>query len=73
MRQATVLLSNFPTEGVQQLPKDMGLGLASIKDRATKTEIEHLIRTMNKDTERGYLVAHSHVFRTLTQFTHWPT
>ena len=32
--------------------------------------IEHLIRTINKDTERGYLV-HSHVLRILTQFTHW--
>ena len=65
LRQATCLLSNFPTEGVQRPSKEMGLGLPSVRDRATQMEIEHLINTMNKDTERGYL-AHSHTLRILT-------
>jgi len=34
--------------------------------------IEHLINTMNKDTERGFL-AHSHTLRILTKFNYWPT
>jgi hypothetical protein len=34
--------------------------------------IDHLINTMNTDTERGYL-AHSHTLRILTQFNYWPT
>jgi hypothetical protein len=36
MRQAIGLLPNFPTGGVQRLQKEMGLGLPSIKDRATQ-------------------------------------
>jgi hypothetical protein len=34
--------------------------------------IEHLINTMNKDTERGFL-AYSLTLHILTQFNHWPT
>ena len=34
--------------------------------------VEHLVTTMNKDTERGYL-AHANSLRLLTQFGHWPT
>ncbi len=65
MRQAKGLLPNFPTEGVQRPPKDLGLGLPSIRDRATQMGIEHLINTMNKDTERGFL-AHYYTHRILT-------
>jgi hypothetical protein len=72
MRQATCLLSNFPTEGVQRSSKKMGLGLPSIKDIATQMGIEHLVRTINKDTERGYL-AHSHALRIFARFKHWTT
>jgi len=64
-RQANGLLSNFPTEGVQRPPKETGLGLPSIRDRATQMGIEHLINTMNTDTERGFL-AHTHTLRILT-------
>ena len=53
LRQATGLLSNFPTEGVQRPPKEMGLGLPSVRDKANQMGIEHIINTMNKDTERG--------------------
>ncbi len=35
MRQAIGLLPKFPTEGVQRPLKEMGLGLHSIRDRAT--------------------------------------
>jgi hypothetical protein len=50
----------------------MGLGLPSVRDRATQMEIEHLINSMNKDTERGYLT-HSHTLCNLTLFNHSPT
>ena len=69
LRQATGLLSNFPTEGVQRPPKEMGLGLPAIRDKATQIGLEHLVNAMNKDTERGFL-AHSHTLRILTQFNH---
>jgi hypothetical protein len=72
LRQATGLLSSFPTEGVQRSLKEMGLILPSARDRATQMGIEHLINTMNKNTERGFL-ANSHTLRILTQFNHWPT
>ena len=39
MRQAVGLLPNFPTEGVQRPLKKMGLGLPSIRDRATQMGI----------------------------------
>jgi hypothetical protein len=72
LRQATCLLPNFPTEGVQRPPKEMGMGLPSMRDRATQMRIEHLIHAMNKDTEWRFL-AHSHTLRILAQFNHWPT
>jgi hypothetical protein len=72
MRQAIGLLPNFPIEGVQRPPKELGLGLPSIKERATKMGVEHHVTTMNKDTEREY-PAHAHSLRLLTQFGHWPT
>ena len=69
MFQAMGLIPNFPTEGVQKPLKEMGVGIPSIRDRATNMGMEHLVRTMNKDTDRGYLV-HSHTLRFLTQFGH---
>ena len=68
-RQAADLLSKFPTEGVYKPPKEMGLGLSSIRDRATQMGIEPLFCNLNKDIERGYL-AHSHALRILTHFNH---
>ncbi len=35
LRLATGLLHNIPTEGVQRPTKEMGLGLPSVRDRAT--------------------------------------
>ena len=67
LRLATGILHNFPTEGVQRPTKEMGLGLPSIRDKATQMGIEHLLNNMNKDTERGFLT-YSHTHRLLTQF-----
>ena len=72
MRQAICLLPIFPIEGVQRPTKEMGLGLPAVRDKATQMGIEHLIHTMNKDTERGFL-ANSHTLRILKQFNPWPT
>ena len=69
MRQATGLLPNFPSEGVQKPLKEAGLGLPPIRDRATQMGIEHLTRVMNKDSERGF-TAHAHAHRLITQFNH---
>ncbi len=52
MRQALGLLPNFPTEGVQRPLKETDLSLSLMIDRATKIGIEHLIRDINKVTER---------------------
>ena len=71
MRQAIGLLPNFPSEGVQRPLKEAGLGLPPMRDRTTQMGMEHLIRIMNKDTERGF-TAHAHVHRLLSQFNHWP-
>jgi len=65
MSRVIGLLPNFPIEGVQRPLKEMGIGLASIRDRATQMGMEHLVRTMNKDTDMGYL-AHVHNLRLLT-------
>jgi len=72
MRQAIGLLPNFPTEGVQGPFEEADLGLAPIKNRATHMGIEHLIRTMNKNTERGF-TTHTHFHRIISQLNHWPT
>ena len=72
MRQAIGLFPNFSTEGVQRPLKEMGLGLPSIRDRAAQMGVEHLVRTMNKDTDKGYL-AHARTLRLQTQLGHWPT
>jgi hypothetical protein len=62
MRHALGLLPNFYIERVQRPLKEMGLGVSSMRDRATHMGIEHLARAMNKDTERGF-TAHAHVHR----------
>jgi len=67
--QAIGLLPNFLSEGVQRPLKEAGLGLPPMRDRATQIGIEHLTRTMNKDTERGF-TTHAHVHRLLSQFNH---
>ena len=59
-------------EEVHRLPKEMGLGLPSVRDGPTQMGIEHLINNTNKDMERGYF-AHSHALRILIQSNHWPT
>ncbi len=69
MRQAIGLLPNFPTEGVQRPLEELGLGLPSTRERATQMGVEHLVTTMNTDTERGYL-ADAHTLRLLNQFGH---
>ncbi len=70
-RQAIGLLPNFFTEGAQRPLKEAGLGLSPMRDKATQIGIEHLIRVMNKDKERG-LTAHAHAHHLISQFNHWP-
>ncbi len=71
MKQAIGFLPNFPSGGVQKPLKEAGLDLPPMRDRAAQMGIEHLIRVMNTNTERGF-TAHAHVHRLLTQFNHWP-
>jgi hypothetical protein len=33
--------------------------------------VEHITRTMNKNTERGF-TAHAHFYMIIAQFNHWP-
>jgi len=41
-KNATGLIPSFPTEAIHRPANEMGLGYASMKDRATQMGIEHL-------------------------------
>jgi hypothetical protein len=51
--------------------KEMGLGYAPLKDKATQMGIEHLMEFLNRPTDREYL-AHAHASRVATNYQHWP-
>jgi hypothetical protein len=60
-RQALGLTPSFPTEAIHRPTKEMGLGYAPLKHKATQMGIEHLTNILNKPTDRGYLAfAHTH-------------
>jgi hypothetical protein len=61
----------FPTEAIHRPTKELGLGYAPLKDKATQMGIEHLMGTLNKHTERRYLV-YAHTSRVATTYQHWP-
>jgi hypothetical protein len=69
IRQATGLLPNFPTEGVQRPTKEASLGLPLTRDRVVHMGIEHLTNTMSRYFERGF-TAYFYIHRIFTQFKH---
>ncbi len=64
-RNALGLTPSFPTEAIHRHVKDMELGYAPLKDKATQIRIEHLMGILDKPTERGYL-AYGHTSRVAT-------
>ena len=62
---------SFPTEAIHRTTKEMGLGYAPHKNKATQMEIDHLMDIINKPTDRGYL-AYAHTSRVETTYQHWP-
>jgi hypothetical protein len=60
-RNALGLTPSFPTEAIHRLTKEMGLGYAPLRNKATQMGIVHLMDILNKATDRGYLsYAHTH-------------
>jgi hypothetical protein len=70
-RNALGLTASFPTEAIHRPKKDMGLGYATLKDKATQMGIEHLMEILDKPTDRGYL-AYGHTSRVAINYQHWP-
>jgi len=66
-RNALGLTPNFPTEAIHRPTKEMGLGYAPLRNKATQMEIEHLMDILNKPTDRGYL-AYAHTSRVATTY-----
>jgi hypothetical protein len=70
-RNALGLTPSFPTEAIHRSTKEMGLGYAPLRNKATQMGIENLMGILNKPTERGYL-AYAHTSRVATTYQHWP-
>jgi hypothetical protein len=60
-RNAVGLTPIFPTKAIHRPAKEMGLGYAPLKDKATQMGIEHLMEILNKPTDRGYRVYNTHL------------
>jgi hypothetical protein len=69
-RNALGLTPSFPTEAIHRSTKEMGLGYAPLKNKATQMGIEHLIDIINKSTDRGHLT-YAHTTRVATNYQHW--
>jgi hypothetical protein len=70
-KNALGLTPNFPTKAIHRPTKEMGLGYAPLKDKATQMGIENLMDVLNKPTERGYL-AYAYTSRVAITYQHWP-
>ena len=70
-RNALGLTPNFPTEAIHKPMKEMGLGYAQLKNKATPMGIEHPMDILNKPTDRGYL-AYAYTSKDATTCQHWP-
>ena len=54
-RNALGLTPSFPTEAIHRTTKEMGLGYAPLRNKATQIGIEHLMDILHKPPDRGYL------------------
>jgi hypothetical protein len=54
-RNALGVTPSFPTEAIHRLTKEMRLGYAPLRNKATQKRIEHLMDILNKPTDTGYL------------------
>jgi hypothetical protein len=70
-RNAMGLTPSFPTEAIYRPTKEMGLGFAPLRSKATQMGIQHLVDILNKPTDRGYL-AYERTHRVATTYQHLP-
>jgi hypothetical protein len=70
-RNALGLTPSFPTKTMHRPTKEMGLGYAPLRNKATQMGIENLMDILNKPTDRGYL-AYAHTHRVATTYQRWP-
>jgi hypothetical protein len=63
------LAPSFPTEAIYRPAKEMGIGYALLRNKATQMGIEHLMDILNKPTNGGYL-AYEHTSRVATTYQH---
>ena len=68
-RNALGLIPSFPTEAIHRPTKEMELGYAPIKHKATQMGIEHSTEIVNKPTDRGYL-AYTNTTRAENTYRH---
>jgi hypothetical protein len=68
-RNALGLTPSFPTEAIHIPTKEMGLGYAPMKDRASRMGIKHITEIINKPTNREY-IAYAHTTRVANTYHH---
>ena len=61
-RNALGLIPSFPTEAIHRPTKEMGLGYAPLRKKATQMGIQYLMDILSKPIDRGYL-AYAHTSR----------
>ena len=71
VRNTLGLTPSFPTEAIHKPTKEIGLGYAPMKDRATQMGIEQISEIINKPTDRGYM-AYAHTTKVANTYYHWP-
>jgi hypothetical protein len=70
-KNALGLTPSCPTEAIHRPTKEIGLGYAPLKDKATQMGIEHVTYVINKPTDRGHK-AYAHTTRVANTYHHWP-
>ena len=64
------LILSFPTKVLHKHPSELGLDKPQIKERATQVGHEHLVKTLNRPSQREHL---AHVSLLAKRFQHWPS
>jgi hypothetical protein len=70
-RNAIRRTPSLPTVAINRPTKEMGLGCAPLKDRATQLGMEHITVVLNKPMETRH-IAFEHVTRVATVVQHCP-
>jgi len=68
-RNSLGLTPSFTTKAIHRPTKEMGLGYAPMKDKATQLGIEHISEFINKPPDREY-IAYAHTKRVANTYHH---